>query len=178
MFFFVVKGTRPAHRTCAPGHLPAAAKPAQVSGLRAALTNDAARLPGICAGFAAANSRPGAWARCSPDAHCRTWGQARLRGLRRTRCQSPRASLQQIPDPVLVRCSGSIKKQTKRQKGALSNLNQFFTQNFPRALRRLSEFIGHLRSQTPQASWIAMLMAGAAPLQAISEIDFAPYGPS
>ena len=35
-----------------------------------------------------------AW--CSPGAHCRTWGQARLRGLRRTSCQSPCASLRSI----------------------------------------------------------------------------------
>ena len=30
----------------------------------------------------------------------------------------------------------------------------------------------------PQASWMAMPIAGAAPLQAISEMDLAPNGPS
>ena len=35
-------------------------------------------------------------ARCSPGAHCCTWGQARLCGLRRTSCQTPRASYSRI----------------------------------------------------------------------------------
>ena len=46
-------------------------------------------------------------------------------------------------------------------------------QIFPSFLRIFSGVIGQLSIQTPQASWIAIPMAGAAPLQAISEIDLA-----
>ena|SRR5574344_1578840 len=51
-------------------------------------------------------------------------------------------------------------------------------QIFPRPLRIFSGLIGQLLTHTPQASWIAIPMAGAAPLHAISLMDFAPNGPS
>ncbi len=46
----------------------------------------------------------------------------------------------------------------------------------PSSCSSFSGVIGQERIQTPQASWMAMPMAGAAPLQAISEMDFAPKG--
>ena len=49
---------------------------------------------------------------------------------------------------------------------------------FPSLRRIFSGVMGQLSIQTPTASWIAIPMAGAAPLQAISEMDFAPKGPS
>ena len=58
-----------------------------------------------------------------------------------------------------------------------SNCMDVLIQIFPSFLRIFSGVIGQLSIQTPQASWIAIPMAGAAPLHAISEIDLAPNGP-
>ena len=51
-------------------------------------------------------------------------------------------------------------------------------QNFPRPFSIFSPVIGHERTHTPVASAIAIAIAGAAPLQAISDIDLAPNGPN
>ncbi len=46
--------------------------------------------------------------------------------------------------------------------------------SLPSSRRICSGVKCHLRSQTPQASWMAVAMAGAAPLTPISEMDLAP----